>query len=717
MNVDWLTHPAVWSFGIAALVYLGFALQLSVRWRGDGHSSLLLGFVVLSAFWAATGALFVIVQTPAMWFSERLFDALRMLSALAFLALVLGLGRTVESTGLRYTVRGVLVALAAGLCIGAFALGAPLPGAPLRPGWSALAFAPLIATAVLGLVLTEQVYRRTDERLKWNMRPLVLAFGGIFLYDLVLYSDAQLFNVIDPSLWSARGAIDAMAIPLLAIAAMRNPEWKFGVAVSRGVLAGSTALLVAAGYLLGVAMMGYVVRYIGGSWGSVLATVLVFAAGLLLVLVTLSETFRAKVRVVIAKNFLAYRYDYREEWLKFTRTLSLPYPGESLGDACVRALASLVESPGGVLWLQRGDGSYEQRAHVGANGVEPGRPMDDAVVEFLRRTSWVIDIDEARRDQAKYEGLAMPPWLDQAKGAWLVVPLATGDELIGCALLTRPRVQIDVNWEVLDLLRTAGRQASSYLAHMQATDALLEARKFEAFNRMSAFVVHDLKNLVAQLQLMLRNAQRHRANPDFQNDMLATVEHTVDRMNMMMRQLRSGATPVENARLVDLGSVAQRVKSVRASSHPRLELLVREGVLAVGHEERLERVIGHLVQNALDAVGDEGRVTVKVARVDTDAIVEVTDNGPGMSPEFVRERLFKPFESTKSSGMGIGAYESQQYVQGVGGRIEVDSQMGRGTTVRLVLRTPELPAAELADESADEPAAEPVTTEELRAVS
>ena len=715
MNADWLTQPAVWSFGIAALVYLGFALQLSARWRGDAHSSLLLGFVVLSAFWAATGTLFVIVQTHAMWFSERLFDALRMLSALAFLSLVLGLGRTVENTGLRYTVRGGLMAFALGLSIGAFALGAPLPGAPMEPGWSALAFAPLIGTAVLGLVLAEQVYRRTDERLKWNMRPLVLAFGGIFLFDLVLYSDAQLFNVIDPALWSARGAVDAMAIPLLAIAAMRNPEWKFGVAVSRGVLAGSTALLVAAAYLLGVALLGYVVRYIGGSWGSVLATVVVFGAGLLLVLVTLSETFRAKVRVVIAKNFLAYRYDYREEWLRFTRTLSLPFPGESLDDACVRALASLVESSGGVLWLQRGDGSYEQRAHVGVGSVETGRPMDDGVVEFLRRTNWVIDVEEARRDPAKYEGLAVPSWLEKAKGAWLVVPLATGDELIGCVLLTRPRVQIDVNWEVLDLLRTAGRQAASYLAHMQATDALLEARKFEAFNRMSAFVVHDLKNLVAQLQLMLRNAQRHRANPEFQDDMLATVEHTVERMNMMMRQLRSGATPVDNARLVDLGSVAQRVKSVRASSHPRLEMLVPEGVLAVGHEERLERVIGHIVQNALDAVGDEGRVTVKVARVDADAIVEVSDNGPGMSADFVRERLFKPFESTKSSGMGIGAYESQQYVHGVGGRIEVDSEVGRGTTVRLVLKTPQLPAVKEADEPAV--SEKSVVTEELRAVS
>ncbi len=694
MDAHWITQPAVWSFGIAALAYLAFALQLSARWRGDWHSSLLLGFVVLSAFWAGTSALFVVVQTPAMWFSERLFDALRLLTALGFLSVVLGLGKTVQGAGLRYTVRGGLIAVAAALSIAAFSLGAPLPGAALLPGWSAIAFAPLVAISVFGLVLAEQVYRRTDERLRWNTRPLVLAFAGIFVFDLVLYSDAQLFNVIDPSLWAARGAVHALAIPLLAIAAMRNPEWKFGIALSRGVLAGSTAVLVAAGYLLAVALLGYVVRYVGGSWGNVLATVLLFGAGLLLVLVTLSETFRAKVRVVVAKNFLAYRYDYREEWLSFTRTVSLPYAGESIADACVRALATLVESPGGVLWLQRPDGSYEVRARVGSTPISADSALGDPLIEFLRRTGWVVEVEEARRNPRKYDGLALPEWMRSAKGAWLVVPLAVGDELIGLVVLTPPRVHIEVNWEVLDLLRTAGRQASSYLAHMQATDALLEARKFEAFNRMSAFVVHDLKNLVAQLQLMLRNAQRHRANPDFQRDMLTTVEHSVERMNMLVRQLRSGATPVENARLVDLGSIAQRVKSVRASSHPRLELLTHDGVLAVGHEERLERVIGHLVQNALDAVGDEGRVTVRVAHDGDDAVVEVADNGPGMSSEFVRERLFKPFETTKTSGMGIGAYESQQYVQGVGGRIDVKSEVGRGTTVRLVLKAPNGPVGE-----------------------
>jgi putative PEP-CTERM system histidine kinase len=244
---------------------------------------------------------------------------------------------------------------------------------------------------------------------------------------------------------------------------------------------------------------------------------------------------------------------------------------------------------------------------------------------------------------------------------------------------------MEVNWEVRDLLKTAGNQAASYLAMQRATEALLEARKFDAFNRMSAFVVHDLKNLVAQLQLLLRNAQKHHANPDFQRDMLATVEHVVSRMTQLLQQLRSGETPVENPRPVDLSTLVRRVQAVRASGHNGLKIEATPEVMTNGHEDRLERVIGHLVQNGFDAAGEDARVTVRVFREADKAVVEVADNGVGMTPEFVRDQLFKPFQSSKASGMGIGAYESQQYVASLGGRMDVQSVPGEGTRVRVVL--------------------------------
>jgi putative PEP-CTERM system histidine kinase len=238
---------------------------------------------------------------------------------------------------------------------------------------------------------------------------------------------------------------------------------------------------------------------------------------------------------------------------------------------------------------------------------------------------------------------------------------------------------------VYDLLKTAGRQAASFLAQMVATEALLEARKFDAFNRMSAFVVHDLKNIVTQLSLMMKNAQRLHANPEFQQDMLATVENSLERMRQLMAQLREGTTPAGTAFGVDLTGVIRRIEAVASSRGRPVEVLTVGPIAARGHEERLERIVGHVVQNALDATDPSGRVWLRLDRLGGMARLVVGDTGHGMTSEFVRDRLFKPFQTTKPAGMGIGAYESFQYVQELGGKISVDSEPGQGTQVTLLL--------------------------------
>ena len=280
----------------------------------------------------------------------------------------------------------------------------------------------------------------------------------------------------------------------------------------------------------------------------------------------------------------------------------------------------------------------------------------------------------------------MPAWLADVPSAWIVVPLLSGTELLGMVVLTTPRTPIELDWEVRDLLKTASRQAASYLGQLRVTEALLEARKFDAFNRMSAFVVHDLKNLVAQLSLMLKNAQRHHDNPEFQADMLTTVEHVVGRMNALMLQLRVGATPVDNPRPLDLEAVVRRVCAAKAGPQNGISVEVSTVAVAIGHEDRLEHVIGHLIQNAIDASTPPRQIGVRLGREAGHVVLEVRDRGVGMTPEFVRERLFKPFQTTKPTGMGIGVYESSQYVSGLGGSIAVESEPGVGT--RVFLRLP-----------------------------
>jgi putative PEP-CTERM system histidine kinase len=272
--------------------------------------------------------------------------------------------------------------------------------------------------------------------------------------------------------------------------------------------------------------------------------------------------------------------------------------------------------------------------------------------------------------------------------------LSSGPELLGFVVVAKPLTPVEVDWEVRDLLKTASRQAASYLGQIRATEALLEARKFDAFNRMSAFVVHDLKNLVAQLSLLLKNAQRHQDKPEFQADMLSTIEHVVGRMNALMLQLRTGSDPVAKSHHVDVAGLVHRVALAKGDARVSVDTKgLHAGVL--GDEARLEHVIGHLLQNGIDAIAPGGHVNVELLLEDRFAVIELSDNGVGMTADFIGQRLFKPFETTKASGMGIGVYESSQYVTALGGHIDIDSTAGSGTRVRV--RLPRVDASPKAD--------------------
>ena len=312
-------------------------------------------------------------------------------------------------------------------------------------------------------------------------------------------------------------------------------------------------------------------------------------------------------------------------------------------------------------------------------------PLDSAFCQSLMTSEWIIDIEEFRSHPRRYDHLVVPLWLATSPVAWLVVPLIVGDGLFGFVVLARPRTAVSLNWEVRDLLKTAARQAASFLAQMHATEALLEARKFDAFNRMSAFVVHDLKNIITQLSLMMKNAERHRQNPEFQQDMLLTVESSLEKMRQMMLQLREGAKPAGAASGVELKAILQRIEAMAVQRGRHLELDIVDRVATRGHEERLERVIGHVVQNALDATPPSGRVWVTLRQSAGRAMLVVGDTGVGMTQEFIQTRLFRPFSSTKASGMGIGSYESFQYIKELGGSIEVRSELGQGSEITLLL--------------------------------
>ncbi|MGE5100038.1 MAG: XrtA/PEP-CTERM system histidine kinase PrsK, partial [Deltaproteobacteria bacterium] len=670
-------------------VYAAFAIWVAIGSRASARARLLLLALVGTALWAACSI--AVVATPSPWtrLGLALADAIRYGTWFVFLWHVLAPSPETRK-GVRWpafaSVTAVLLAsvlLDTGLQIEADGL---LAGN--RP-----AYLLHLGLAVLGLSQIEQVVRRVHPETRWGIKPLAIALAGVFGIDLFVYADALLFGVVDADAWIARAVANAIVVPLIAVATARSTGWTVDLHVSRRVVFQSTALLVSGVFLLAVAVAGYVVRYVGGDWARALQIELLFAAAIIVALVTSSGRFRARLKVFVSKHFFSYSYDYREEWLRFTRTLSTESGSQTLPARTIVALADLVESPAGLLLLHEESRGYIVSARWNMQPTEAAEPDDGALPAFLRRTGWIVGVAECRAQPSRYDGLVLPDWVASLASPWLIVPLILGTELLGFLVLATPRTKIEVDWEVRDLLKTASRQAASYLGQVRAAEALLEARKFDAFNRMSAFVVHDLKNLVSQLSLMHRNAERHRDNPAFQSDMLVTVAHVVERMNALMLQLRTGTRPIESARNVDLEAVLRRVCSGKAGCPVPVDLRASGSVTVVGHEDRLEHVIGHLVQNAIDATPPGQRVDLSVAVDGQFVVVSVVDRGSGMTPEFVRERLFKPFQTTKPMGMGIGVYESQQYVTSVGGDIRIDSKPGMGTRVEVRLRLVEPPQA------------------------
>ncbi len=675
-----LSGIAVWSYAATALAFFVlFCLLLVSRQRPSGPFLYLACFT--TSLWAAVVAYHAASSRPLPLLAEVL-DLLRNAAWGSFLLTLLASDRN-DSSRIVFTLktRSIAFALLFFLPVAVVIL---LGHGQFRQDMAVFDKAiGYLALAVAGMLLIEQVFRNATEAERWAIKFACLGIGAMFVYDFYLYSDAVLFRRINEEIWSARGMINALVAPLIAIAVARRPDWRLGIAVSRRFLFHSVTLFGSAIYLLAMAAAGYYLRFVGGKWGTVMQVAFLFGAIVLLVAVMFSGAFRSWLKVFISKHFYTYNYDYREEWIRFTRTLS--ESGQQLGERAVQAIATLVESPGGALWIRRESGACEPVAHWNMFFTVDSEPSDSPFCTFLEREQWIIDLNDFASDATRYGALTIPAWLQTLDKAWLVVPLILHGKLFGFIVLASPRSAVKLNWEVLDLLKIAGNQAASYLAQNESANALMVARQFESFNRMSTFVVHDLKNLVAQLSLLLANADRHKDSPEFQRDMLETISYSVEKMKLLLQKF-SRSSSVETPGILRLDQLLERVVKSKSTYLPKPTLELTEAeVRVMANAARLERVIGHLVQNAIEATGKDGTVTVRLRKLGDMALIEVVDSGHGMDPAFVEQRLFKPFESTKQAGMGIGVFEMREYILQLGGKVDVDSQVARGTTFKVAL--------------------------------
>lgn len=691
-----LTDVGLVSHLIACGGFGGLAAMLLRRHQQTAASLWLVCASIATAVWAA---LFVLAVRYGGSYVELLspIETLRTAAWIAFLVSLLAESwqqdERLSSSFVVAAGMGVIVAaqLAADIADDIGLLAEPVQSAPLV---AYLFLLGRLAAAIGGLVLVHNLYVNAAPANRWSIRLMCIGLAGLFGYDLNLYTLNVLTGQLNEELFAVRGAVNALVVPLIMLSARRNRLWR--LQVSRQVVFHTLSLGAIGGYLIAMSLAAYGLRLVGGDWGRLLEVSFLFATAILAAVVLFSGRFRAWARVQINKHFFAYKYDYRQEWLRFINTVSRAGPGYGdLPMRVIQAVCEIVDSPGGALYVPNEDGAFELAARWNYRTVVGGIvERDGPLVCYLEQRGRIVNLDELRGGAGDYGKLSIPGWAASDPQAWLIVPLLHLEQLTAFIVLERSLAQRELNWEDFDLLRTVGRQAASYIAEQTSQAALLEARKFDEFNRRFAFIMHDIKNLVSQLSLVARNAERHADNPDFRADMVKTLKSSVGKMNDLLARLSQHNTgKLDESATVNVVALISTVVEAKRRQHSALDLRSDDQSLIVaGDAGRLEQVFAHLIQNAVDASPAESPVEISMRRAEQTIRIEIADRGCGMSAAFIRNELFKPFHSTKQGGFGIGAYEAREIVRSLGGRLDVASREGEGTlfTVTLPLAASEI---------------------------
>ena len=673
----------VWSHAIAAILFGLLAIwQFARRETQSGAAILSIAFL-LTAIWCGLAA----AAGPEALISS-LGETARNLGFLTFVFVLLrhGLGEDRRPfVGLIY-VALFAVALMQIMANGALSL---LPNSlPLQSFAHQSTVILDLCFTIGALLLVHALYTAATPDTRWGIRLTMIAITAMWAYDLNLYTFAWLTGRPQIELMALRGALMIGLVPTFLLAAHRTTDTK--LKLSRKVTFRSLSLIAIGGYFLLMFAATRIIDMLAGSSAAMVQVGLVFLLSAGAIIFLPSKRVRGWLRVKVAKHLFEHRYDYRAEWIRFNQTLARPGTSADPLDArVVQALGEITEAQGGLLLVPQDDHQLRPGAQWNWDTLKDAeQTADSSLADWLAASGHIVELDPLRQGahgNPREIATLIPDWMIAEADAWALAPLIHRDRLAGAVLLKRPQVDRTLDWEDLDLLRIVGRQAASYLAEARSQDALAEARRFDEFNRRFAFILHDIKNLVSQLSLVARNAERHADNPEFQADMVATLRDSVGKMNDLLARLapkdqRRSAAP----RPIGLRKMAERIAEQKEPLHP-IRIAGGSECYVLADPVRLETALTHLVQNAIDASPADTPIWLAVGCDSQNGWIAVEDNGDGMDAEFVRDKLFQPFESSKTGGFGIGAFEARSLVVEMGGRLDIDSRTGEGTRFTITL--------------------------------
>ena len=666
----------LWGYSFASIAYVIFSLLILAA---DNKSSIA-KWVLFSALIAGTANMVAALQIYT-GFSLQWAMLADVTKIVTFSVLILSFN--IEKGSIRDTLKNKTISKYLLFCFSSTALcwGASY----ILTTSNEYLFLLFVLLNLTSLVILEQLYRGANDEARRSITPLVIALGSISVFDFVFYAQATMVGGIEFDFWYSRGYLSALAVPLLLISLRRFKAGSVRIFVSRNVVFYSSMLMIAGLYLLLMAIAGYVINYFGGEWGQLVSFGFFILGSIVLAVLLITETVRRQVKVFISKHFFANKYEYREEWLELIGKIEAA-SAEDYYQMSLKIMMSKVGATGGVILKANGSNRFMVQYSDGIN-LDESFEKDLMLLEhFTQSQGWIIDINEYNEDPLSYPGLFIQPKNWQSVDVNILVPIFIGKAFYGFFILSNSDEEKKLNWEDRDLLFAIAKQLGNFISLNEANDKLAESKQFDAFNQMSAFLVHDLKNVQAQLALITSNAKQHRDNPDFVDDVFETVESATERLAKVLTQLRNKQVAESTSKVVDLGDIIEKVTAQRNVIEPQVVIKKNEECLTAIDHERFFSVMNHLIQNAQEATSVDGWVNISLDKQHNRINIVVSDNGCGMSESFIKSRLFKPFDTTKgNAGMGIGVFEAKQFFESVEGSLKVESIEGQGTKMIICL--------------------------------
>jgi putative PEP-CTERM system histidine kinase len=666
---------------LCGLVYLALAALLGARWRGRTHGLVLIGTCLATGVWCLLALGWRTGWLSREWAQpgELAMDVARLVGLIAFLTLLHREGaRRLDA---HWGTSWILVAGGA-LAAVLIALEITIDGGHGLDASYRLFQAAALGHLVLAcgaLVALEMLVRQSSPESLWRNKHVYIGLGAVMAFEVVCWSWSMVFLSPNTTLMASRGLLSLLVAPLLAVGAARNPSWSVEFYVSRRAVYHSVALAAVGAYALLLALLAGLQRTSGGI-SDALQMVIGASGFLLLILLFTSATVRSFARLQLDLYFFEGRYDYRDEWQRFVGALTKANSNAPLPDRVLRAVMHPMDIPQGAVWLIEDD-VLRLHARVGLPqppGELPAASLLPSLNELKGRPLVLAESAVA---------MQLPDWLTGLRSGWLLIPLLHRGVVIGFMVLTRPRVPRQLDFADRELLELLAAQAASYLAEDSATRTLEEAARFAAVSRRFAFVAHDLRNLASDLALTLSNARRHIQNPEFQEDLLETMEATISNMERLLTKVGKSDVRRLAPTTTDLGKLLRELPQVRLANRPAVQLEQRPGAELVveGDRDRLTALCGHLIRNAVEASPADGLVRISVGVRSDELLLAIRDDGPGMRPEEARARMRRPFQSPKSNGYGLGLHECWSLARELGGGLAIETERGRGTLVQVSL--------------------------------